>query len=477
MSPRSSRSPRPRASLSFLVAPWILAATVVVAGCSRGVPVGRAPARADAGALRGAVALRDPTAVYERAGLVAAVAPIPFAGWVRFLAGPTPDSALALVAFSFPARAFSFERSGEGYRARYDVVVEFRRGGEVVRRIEARETVRVGSYRETGREEESVIFQQFAVVASGGYTMFVTVRDSLAGRESGAVQGVIAPRFDATNAAALVPVFRATPRRTNDELPRLVANPRATAVAGRDTAALFYVETYGARAGDALRLRVVGEPGRAPYDTMLAAAAAPTTSVLGRVVALPVSPLDLGLARVELGRAAAPTPALATTPLLVTLGDALVVASLDEVLDYLRWFADPERLAAIRDTTPAARVATWSRFLRETDPDPAPPDHEALRAYLTRLEAANARFREEGTPGWLTDRGMVFAALGEPDRVREPPQSPTGPQLRTQQWEYDALRARLVFVDRSGLGAWRLTTGSEAEFRAAVKQRRTRGVS
>lgn len=454
----------------------VLAGLVLVA-CAAGAACSRAPSvvpepRTEAGAARTA-ALRDPTAIYERAGLLASAGPVPFSGWVRFLAGSTPDSALALVALAFPARAFSFERQGDGYRARYDVEVEFRRGGEVVRRVKSRETVRVSSYRETLREEESVIFQQFATVPPGGYTLFVTVRDSIAGHEAGAVQGVSAPRFDSASVTAPIPVHRAEPRRSRAELPRLVANARATAVVGRDSTLRLYVERYGAAAAAPTRLLVIGDPNRLAAETTLTAAR--PVEVEGRVVALPVSPVDVGLARAEVAGVEGGPPR-AATPVLVALGEGLVVGSLDEAIDYLRWFADPERLRAIRDTTPAARVAAWSRFLRETDPDTTTGENEALRAYVGRLEAANARFREEGIPGWLTDRGMVLTALGEPDRVHEPPLAEVGPRQRVQQWEYDALRARLVFVDRTGYGAWHLTTGSEGEFRAALRQRLQRGV-
>jgi GWxTD domain-containing protein len=130
-------------------------------------------------------------------------------------------------------------------------------------------------------------------------------------------------------------------------------------------------------------------------------------------------------------------------------------------------------LRELQETPASARAAAWTEFLQETDPAPETPQHEGLRDYLGRLETANARFREGAVPGWLTDRGMVFSALGEPDRASEPTRGdPTGSSFRMLLWEYDVLRARLYFIDRSGMGEWRLTPASENEFREIVRHRR-----
>lgn len=432
----------------------------------RGVPIGASelPLRS------GAPALYDPVAVYTRAGLIASGAPLSFVGWVRFLAGES-DSAAALVALSFPARAFSFVREGTGYRARYDVSLEFRHGGESVRRVQATEAVRVNTLRETTREEESVIFQHLLSLAPGAYTMLVAVRDSAGSREGTAVVRIVVPRVGPGTGGVVsspIVVHRAAPRSSVVDRPRLVANARSTALLGRDSIMRVYVEGYAVGGRTEMRLRVRGSAGHVSYDTALQARAQSGT-VTGHLASIPVGRLGIGLSQVEV--VAAPGGAvLSASPILVGLGEGLVVTTFDEALDYLRWFGSPERVRLLREESPARQPAAWTRFLRETDPVPTTGEHEGLRDYFARLELANVRFREEPTPGWLTDRGMVFVALGEPDRVREPRREDSaGPP--TQQWEYDAPRARLVFVDRSGRGEWRLTAASEAEFRNATRQR------
>src|SRR6476619_6731856 len=42
-----------------------------------------------------------------------------------------------------------------------------------------------------------------------------------------------------------------------------------------------------------------------------------------------------------------------------------------------------------------------------------------LTKIYSRIQIANGQFRMDHIPGWLSDRGMVYVALGEPDQVVE----------------------------------------------------------
>ena len=156
--------------------------------------------------------------------------------------------------------------------------------------------------------------------------------------------------------------------------------------------------------------------------------------------------------------------------MLVSFGDGLPVASYDEMLGLLRFFASAERLRGLRELPPRDRSRGWAAFLEATDPLTASPENEALKAYFARLEDANSRFREEGhTPGWLTDRGMVFSGLGEPDSQIGPNGADAELPL-VQVWSYQRYHVRFTFVDRAGFGRWQLTPGSEAEYRALMRR-------
>ena len=86
------------------------------------------------------------------------------------------------------------------------------------------------------------------------------------------------------------------------------------------------------------------------------------------------------------------------------------------MLLYLRWFTAPYRLKALHDATPEARPEAWAAFVKATDSSPLTPANEDLVDYFTRLMEVATRYREEGTPGWMTDRGKVYLGLGEPDQ-------------------------------------------------------------
>ena len=106
------------------------------------------------------------------------------------------------------------------------------------------------------------------------------------------------------------------------------------------------------------------------------------------------------------------------------------------------------------------------------------PQNEALRDYFGRIRLANERFREDGAAGWLSDRGQVYVALGEPDRIidgnNQPTELTTGQRGRLQQWEYTALRLRLIFQDRSGFGRWTFYGSSSSDFQSALQRQLSR---
>src|SRR5688572_21181360 len=187
-------------------------------------------------------ALLDPTDLYQRNGMIARTTPMAFVGSVRFLPTRTADSTLVLVALSMPNRSLTFAGAGDRQEAGYTVITEARQGGIVVQRREARETIRVASFRETTRGDESVIFQQFMTLSPGDYDLAVVVRDAGSARSGAYELPSSVPRLAASAVAPPVIAYEATPRTNADSMPHLIANPRATIVFGRDTIVPVYVE-------------------------------------------------------------------------------------------------------------------------------------------------------------------------------------------------------------------------------------------
>ena len=450
---------------------------------------GRVATRATLGAL-------DPAETYRHAGFLTASGPVSFIGTVHFLAGPAPDSILAIVAVSVPSRSLTFTREGERYRAAYEVEFDLLQRVDTVARpvghFRARETVRVSSLKETTREEESIIFQQIVVIPPGSYAATLTVRD-LGSNRSGIAEGSLsAPRFAANPTIAQtgnntgsassasyrlappVTVHMATPRTSRTVFPDLVVSPRSAAVFGRDSIIRIYFEWYGVSTtaptdrAPFIRFSVRSQEGQELHtDSAIASTWGADGQFAAATARVPVAKLGLGRRRILAWHRAGTDTASAS--LFVSPADDLAAISFEELLGYLRYFTTAARLRALSDTAVEARAGTWAAFLRATDPSPATPEHEGLREYLARLAVANARFRGEAVPGWLTDRGMVYSTLGEPDRIIEP-RATTNRRAhsRIQAWEYTQHRLRLVFVEDEGTQRWDLTSASEAEFQTVA---------
>jgi len=439
----------------------------------------------------------DPTETYRRAGFLTTSGPVSFVGNVRFLAGPTVDSVLAIVAVSLPSRSLTFTREGDRYRAVYEVGFDLLQKGKAAARtvgqFRARETVRVSSLRETTRDEESVIFQQLVVVPPGSYTAALTVRD-LGSNQTGTAEGsVTVPQFSGTvsgtagaggvavggsgftGLAAPVAVHTATPRAARSLFPDLIVNARSTAIFGRDSVVRVYFEWYDVgplapvARSPVVHFSIRSDDGRELYvDSVVATTWGADGQVAAAIARVPVAKVSLGRRRILAWRVGGTDTISA--PIFVSPADDLAAVSFEELLGYLRYFATTARLRMLSDTTPEARAGAWRAFLRTTDPSPTTAEHEGLREYFRRLAIANARFRGEEVPGWLSDRGMVYTTLGEPDRVTEPRTSEGRPRSRTQVWEYTHHRLQLVFIEQEGTHRWRLTPSSEAEFQTVAER-------
>lgn len=437
---------------------------------------GRPAAGGAGGDATGAI---DASRIYQRMGLIAAPPPVPFVGGVAYLAASTPDSTLVVVTLSLPNSALSFAREGERYRATYDARLDVRQGSQTVRHVEATEVVRVPTFKETTRDDESIIFQQILTLSPGQYALDISMRDPGSAKSATASAPLPVPRLDGGKLSSAVAVYDAAPRTRIDSLPRIVPSPRSTVAFGRDSVVPVYLEGYGptgvtgggpatatALARLPLTIAVRGERGAELWrDT---ASLARRGGLYSGVVNVPVSRVGVGLATVIAART--DTPDTVSSPFLVSFGEDLPITSIDEMVNYLRFFTTSQRLKALRDTAPEFRAAAWAAFVRETDPNPATPQNEALHDYFVRLRQANARFRDEGSSGWLTDRGRVYVTLGEPDQIYEQGTNDVSQRGRVQVWEYREYQVQLVFVDQTGFSRWRLTTASAGDFESLARR-------
>ena len=439
--------------------------TIVGCGGSRQTP---RPAVTPPSATRRATPSQpDAVRLYRQMGLLAEEGDTPFVGSVAFLGGKTPDSTVFLLTVSVPARSLTFVREGDRYRASYSAILTLTRSNQAAQRLESHQVVRVAAFKETTRSDESVLYQQAVFLQPGLYELSFALRDDAGGKGSSIDATVNVPRIADGSLSSPIPVYEAEPRNSLDSLPRIVPTPRATLTLGQDTALVVYLEGYGAGETLPLHAAIFTENASRPVwsDTI---AMERRGSIFAGTMSIPVARLGVGALTLTVSNAGGGDTTKA--PLFVTFGEDLPVASFADMVSYLRYFGSPSRLQALRDAPPDARAALWSTFLRETDPDPATPSNEALRDYFGRIAQANSRFREEGGPGWLTDRGRVFVALGSPDQFYEPNTTDLNQRGRAQIWEYRRHRLQVVFIDQTGFGRWRMTVASEAEFEALVRR-------
>src|SRR4029077_14379385 len=143
------------------------------------------------------------------------------------------------------------QRRGSEFGAEYRVEASFRTDSSSrspVRQIGSDEQVRVRSFQETLRSDESVIFQQFVMLPPGVYYVMAMVRDRNGPAFARAERADTAPRFAERAMTKPIAVYTAEGRRDRNALPKLVATPRAPLPYGPDSMR-FYVERYGVLAG------------------------------------------------------------------------------------------------------------------------------------------------------------------------------------------------------------------------------------
>ncbi len=417
----------------------------------------------------------DISEVYRQIGLMAAPNPLPFVGKVSSFATTSPDTTLVLVGISIPNRALTFSREGDRYRAPYEVKLSLTQGTVEAAAVSATEVVRVGSFREVNRSDESIIFQHFWRVRPGAYTLSAAVRDVGGSKTSTQQVAISIPALTGGRLSIPILVYEARGRTALDSAPQLLASPRSSAVFGRDSTVAVYVEAYGS--GTQLPLDYVVRNDKGIQLWRDSATLTRKGSLFHASLDIPISTVGVGIANITLTRR--DTRDSVRAPLFVSFGEDIPLMSYEDMLGYLRYFGSTSQLRALRDAPPARRASVWAEFLRATDRIPETPINEELQSYFGRIQQANLQFRLDNNPGWLSDRGMVFVSLGEPDQVLERNVSQTfspsqvSPTTRLQIWQYRQYSASLAFYEDMG-SRWRLTRPSEHEFLSLNARRQLR---
>src|SRR5690606_28882882 len=113
---------------------------------------------------------------YRQLGFLAGPSVFPAIASFSTMAGPA-DSTYVIFGLSLPANALRFQRDESGFMGEYRVQVTFSRDSQEVKRFEREEIVRVPTFAETGRTDESIVFQQIVALPPGKYDVAVSASD------------------------------------------------------------------------------------------------------------------------------------------------------------------------------------------------------------------------------------------------------------------------------------------------------------
>lgn len=135
-------------------------------------------------------------------------------------------------------------------------------------------------------------------------------------------------------------------------------------------------------------------------------------------------------------------------------GQAMFIRNLDEAIEQLEYIADGDEVDKMREAkSQEEKLALFNAFWARVDPIPETSENELMLEYYTRIEFANQNFSSY-FQGWKSDMGRVYIKYGPPDFIERQPFSMDSQPYEV--WEYYQHNIRLIFVDTSGFGNYRL---------------------
>ncbi|TFG47570.1 MAG: GWxTD domain-containing protein, partial [Gemmatimonadales bacterium] len=103
-------------------------------------------------------------------------------------------------------------------------------------------------------------------------------------------------------------------------------------------------------------------------------------------------------------------------------------------------------------------------FWAARDPSPGTAKNESREQFYGLIAYADREFEEQGrksTPGWRSDRGRIYVRYGAPDDIYDQSRQ-TGPTAPYVVWRYTRAKGlHYIFVDRTGVGAFRLVYSND----------------
>ena len=341
--------------------------------------------------------------------------------------------------------------------------MSFKREGAPSIDVAREEIVRVSTFQETQRADESILFQQILRLTPGTYHVSATVRDAGSTSESHAQADYTAPRFAAGTTSAPILAYQATGRGNLTDPLNIVLNPRGSVGYGSDTL-LAYIEGYNFTKPTTVPFKVVDEQQHVVHENELHFRGG--RQVESQVVRLSPDSVALGELSLLVGEGHDEREVSA----LVSFTNAWVVTNFDEMLDLLRYFGHDDEVAPCgrRRSRSGPACGTIS-----TSP-PIPTTRRRRTRRSTRISPASRRPISDSptraSPAGGPIAGRCTSTSAPPTRwSRTRPGTTANRVLR---WSYINLRLELFFHDDSGFGRLKLVPASRAEYERTLSRLR-----
>ena len=137
------------------------------------------------------------------------------------------------------------------------------------------------------------------------------------------------------------------------------------------------------------------------------------------------------------------------------MGMPAFATDLNKAIEQMKYIAKGDFVKKMKKADPEEKQKLFRGFWKSVDPTPATNENELMEEYYRRVEYVNANYSAL-KEGWKTDRGMVYIHLGPPSEVERHPFDPGRKPYEV--WYYFHLNREFVFIDRTGLGEFYLSS-------------------
>lgn len=129
------------------------------------------------------------------------------------------------------------------------------------------------------------------------------------------------------------------------------------------------------------------------------------------------------------------------------------ISNLSEAIEQLRYIAPNKEFEKMKKADESEQKELFQQFWKKRDPTQGTALNEIMLEYYQRVEYSNNNFSNV-TPGWKTDRGMIYILFGPPSDVEDHSfEANSRPYLV---WYYYSLGRKFTFVDFRGFGDYEL---------------------